>query len=163
MHINWNWIVLIIYLAILIVVCLRIVFETHSSTKTIAYLLFCIFVPVCGLLFDRAFGINYWKKKLYTRKQNEDDKILQQLKKNIHRFNDVIVNPDDISKDDNAELVAMLLKDLHSPLTCGNSVKVLLNGEEKFPELMECLKKAKHHIHIEYYIYVQDDIGTAII
>jgi cardiolipin synthase len=160
---NWNWIALIIYAAILIAICLRIVFETHSSTKTMAYLLFCIFVPVFGILFYLAFGINYWKKKLYTRKQNENEKMLLQLKKNIHRFNEVTVNPDDISKDDNAELAAMLLKDLHSPLTCSNTVKVLLNGEEKFPELMECLKKAKHHIHMEYYIYVQDDIGTAII
>ena len=47
----------------------------------------------------------------------------------------------------------MLLKDLRSPLTRNNQVKLLLNGEEKFPELMKCLKEAKHHIHIEYYIF----------
>lgn len=57
----------------------------------------------------------------------------------------------------------MLLKDLDSPLTRDNTVKLLINGEEKFPELMDCLKKAKHHIHMEYYIYEQDEIGTAII
>ena len=57
----------------------------------------------------------------------------------------------------------MLLKDLHSPLTRNNRVKLLLNGEEKFPELIKCLQSAKHHIHMEYYIFEQDEIGTAII
>ena len=38
---------------------------------------------------------------------------------------------------------------------------MLLNGEEKFPELLACLEKAKHHIHMEYYIYEQDEIGKA--
>ena len=57
----------------------------------------------------------------------------------------------------------MLLKDLRSPLTRNNKVKLLVNGEEKFPELIKCLKAAKHHIHIEYYIFEQDEIGTTII
>ena len=64
---------------------------------------------------------------------------------------------------DNTELAAMLIKDLKSPLTRKNRVKLLVNGEEKFPELMQVLQQAKHHIHLEYYIYEQDEIGTAII
>ena len=160
---NWTWIAIIIYLAFLILVCLKIVFDTHSNTKTMAYLLFCVFVPVFGILFYIAFGINYWKKKVYSQKKDSNEKILLRLKKNIPHYNEVIVEPDDISRNGNNELAAMLLKDLDSPLTRQNTVKLLLNGEEKFPELIDCLTKAKHHIHMEYYIYVQDEIGTAII
>jgi cardiolipin synthase A/B len=159
---NLYWLIIVIYVSILILVCLRIIYETHSSTKTIAYLLFCIFVPVIGILFYLAFGINYWRKKLYTKKSGQDEKILEQLKKNIPYYNEVIVKRDSL-QGDNAELATLLIKDLHSPLTRQNTLKLLLNGEEKFPELMEALKKAKHHIHIEYYIYEQDEIGTAII
>ena len=53
----------------------------------------------------------------------------------------------------------MVEKELRSPLTRRNKVKLLLNGEEKFPEVLEALSNAKHHIHIEYYIYEQDEIG----
>ncbi len=160
---NWQWIVLIIYICVLILVCLRIIYETRSSTKTIAYLLFCIFAPVIGILFYLAFGINYWRKKLYSHKTGEDLKILKHLKKEIVQYNEVIINRESISQDDNDELANMLIKDLHSPLTGNNTLKILLNGEEKFPELIKCLKGAKHHIHIEYYIYEHDEIGTAII
>ena len=93
---------------------------------------------------------------------NEDDKLLNQLQKKIPEYQKCTVDPKRIS-DDNAELASMLLKDLRSPLTRNNRVKLLLNGEEKFPELVKCIQSAKHHIHIEYYIFEQDETGNTII
>ncbi len=157
------WIIVLIYIVCLVLVCLRVIFETHSSTKTLAYLLLCIFIPVFGMFFYIAFGINYWRKKLYTKKTGKDDELLEELKTNILYYNQASVKLQDLQGDDNAELATMLIKDLHSPLTNHNSIKLLLNGEEKFPELLQALEQAKHHIHIQYYIYEQDEIGTAII
>ena len=159
----WIWIVLIVYTIILILVCLRIIYETHSSTKILAYLLFCAFIPVIGILFYLAFGINYWKKKLYSKKMGQDEKVLQQMKKNILQYNETVVELPDTGGNANAELAAMLIKDLQSPLTRHNRIKLLLNGEEKFPELMKAMAGAKHHIHLEYYIFEQDDTGKTII
>jgi cardiolipin synthase A/B len=158
---TWTLIVTIVYLLILALVCLRIIYETRSSTKTMAYLLFCVFVPVIGMMFYLAFGINYWRKKRYTKKMGQDEKMLEQLKKHIIQFNEAIIARENISE--NAELATMIIKDLNSPLTRHNKVKVLLNGEEKFPELMQAMEKAKHHIHIEYYIFEQDEIGKAVL
>jgi cardiolipin synthase len=42
----------------------------------------------------------------------------------------------------------MVEKELRSPLTRRKKVKLLLNGEEKFPEVLEALRNAKHHIHM---------------
>ena len=55
----------------------------------------------------------------------------------------------------------MLLND-NSPLSGNNDVKLLLNGENKFPEVLEALRDAKHHIHIEYYIFENDTIGNEV-
>ncbi len=152
-----------IYLPVLILICLRIIFETRSSTKTLAYLFFCIFVPVIGILFYVTFGINYWRKKLYNKKQQQDWKMLDKLAKEIEHYQQAFLVKKDASIIQNAELASMLVNDLNSSLTRGNQVKLLLNGEEKFPELIECIRNAKHHIHIEYYIYANDKIGSTII
>src|SRR3989337_4035001 len=164
---NWNlglsWIIGIIYVAILTLICLRIIYETRSTNKTLAYLLFCIFIPLIGMAFYLVFGINDWRKKLYEKKQSQDERILDQLKKDISLYTEESLKQPDGTASDNNELAAMLIKDLHSPLTHKNSVKLLVNGEQKFPELMKALGDAKHHIHMEYYIYEQDEIGTAII
>lgn len=163
MNWHWNWIAGIIYIAILIIVCLRIIFETRSTTKTMAYLLFCIFVPVIGIVFYIVFGVNYWRRKLYDKKMSQDERILAQLKKDISLYTEESLQHLDVTDQDTTELAVMLMKDLKSPLTRKNRVKLLVNGEEKFPELMQVLEQAKHHIHLEYYIYEQDEIGTAII
>jgi cardiolipin synthase A/B len=159
----WNWIILISYLLILLLVCLRVIFETHNSNKTLAYLLFCIFIPVIGIGFYLAFGINYWKTKLYAQKSVQDENLLRQLKKNIPHYSETVITAGEASGMEHAELAALLIKDIKSPLTRYNKVKLLLNGEEKFPELLQCLENAKHHIHLQYYIYEQDEIGSTII
>ena len=160
---SWIYIALTGYIIILVLVCLRIIYETYSSTKALAYLFFCIFVPVIGILFYLAFGINYWQRKLYTKKSSENEAMLQELKREIVQYNESTIDLEPNASDESTELAAMLLKDLQSPLTRHNRVKLLLNGEEKFPELLQCLREAKHHIHLEYYIYEQDKIGCAII
>jgi len=158
-----NWLVLIVYGILLVSVCLWIVFETRSSTKTLAYLLGCIFLPVFGMLFYLTVGINYWRTKFYAKKSKSDQKLLDLLQKQIIQYSRVMVKSGDLVEGDHAELARMLIKDQQSPLTRKNSLKLLLNGEEKFPELLSALESANHHIHLEYYIYEQDEIGTAII
>jgi cardiolipin synthase A/B len=160
---SWGIIVSGSYIILLVLVCLRIVFETHSTTKTLAYLLFCLFIPIVGILFYLTFGINYWRKKQFGKKSTANNNILQLVKENIQHYNEVVVNIKDTAVEQNAELASMLLKDIDSPLTAGNNVKLLINGEEKFPEMIEAITKATHHIHLEYYIYEYDHTGTQLI
>ena len=159
---DWLYIILGIYILLLIVVSLRVIYETRSATKTMAYLLLVIFIPVGGIVFYILFGINFWKMKLYNNKSNEDEKLLQRLKNEMSAYNDEIASPDELPDENNKELARMLKKELRSPLTRKNKVKLLLNGEEKFPEVLEAMRHAKHHIHIEYYIYEQGEIGEQI-
>ncbi len=161
MHFSW---VLIsgIYIIILIAVCLRVVYDTRSSTKTMAYVLLSIFLPVAGILFYLVFGINYWKLKLYDSKSAEGKKILDKLEEEWGITSNKAFTRPILLLDNNSELAEMLLNDLHSPVTTGNKVKILVNGEEKFPEVLKALKEAKHHIHLEYYIYENDNISSEI-
>jgi len=159
---DWFYILGAIYVAIVIAVCLRVIYETRSATKTMAYLLLILFIPIGGIVFYILFGINFWKTKLYSRKSMDDEKMLNSLKKEMEIYMRETISPLDLSADNNRELAVMLEKELRSPLTRRNKVKLLLNGEEKFPEVLEALRNAKHHIHIEYYIYEQDEIGEQI-
>ena len=64
--------------------------------------------------------------------------------------------------DKNKTLTEFIRRAGSSPLTANNKVKLLLNGEEKFPELIKALENAKSHIHLEYYIYENDVTGNQI-
>ena len=159
---GWIIIAVVLYIILLIGVCIRILFETHNTNKTLAYLLFCLFIPVLGIGFYLLVGINYWTKKKYNQKITGDEKILRQLKKDISDYDGVAIKVDE-SVEQHTELAAMLIKDIGSPLTKNNAIKLLVNGEKKFPELLKAMREATHHIHLEYYIYEYDEIGTQII
>jgi cardiolipin synthase len=159
---KWSYIVLIAYILIVFFVCLRVIYDTRSATKTMAYLMLCIFVPVGGVIFYILFGINYWRRKMYDKKCGENKKMLEKLKREMAVFAAESIAASDMAADDNRELALMLVNELHSPLTRRNKVKLLINGEEKFPEVLQAISDAKHHIHIEYYIFEQDEIGLQI-
>lgn len=159
---NWLLIAEIIYFVILVLVCLRIVYDTRSTTKTLAYLLLAIFVPFGGMLFYFSFGINYRKRKMYSKKLIADDSMSAKLKEDIYRYSKYTFDQSGADVQSTRELAVMLVKDSLSPLTAGNEVKLLVNGERKFPEVLDAIRKAKNHIHIEYYIYEDDEIGSAM-
>ena len=159
---NWLLIYEIVYLVVLSLVCLRIIYDTRSTTKTLAYLLFAIFVPFGGMLFYFLFGINYRNKKMYSKKLFENKDLAEKLKEDLYKYSKQTFNQSDAAVQSNKELAYMLVKDTNSPLTANNSVKILVNGENKFPEVLEALSKAKNHIHIEYYIYEDGEIGREV-
>ena len=158
---NWLLIIELLYLLILVMVCIRIIYDTNSTVKTLAYLLLAIFLPLFGIFFYFSFGINYRKRELYSKKIINDDKLWTQIKDNVSTYSAQtyfnIAESDRPSKQ-----LAKYLSNEMSPLTPGNTASLLINGEEKFPAVMQALEEAKDHIHIEYYIYENDKIGQAI-
>jgi len=154
--------IIAIYLIFIVAVCLRIVFETRNTTKTIAYLLLCIFLPIAGTVIYFIFGVNFWKKKRFDKKSVEDKKMLDSLERewDIPQFGDLLQKRPSLQN--NMGLASMVASELHSQVTGGNQLKILVNGEEKFPEVLAAMKAARHHIHLEYYIFENDTIGAEI-
>lgn len=159
-----NWILTfeIVYIVILILVCMRIIYDTHDNTKTLAYLLLAVFAPIVGMIFYFSFGINYRKRKMYSKKLYTDEKLIKKLEADIVKYSKHTFDEGNAAVQSNKELAYMLVKDKSSALTADNAVKLLVNGEMKFPEVIKALSEAKHHIHIEYYIYEDDEIGREI-
>ena len=83
---DWFYIAQLVYLVILVIVCLRILYDTRNNTKTLAYLLFAIFIPVLGILFYFTFGINYRKRKIYSKKISENEELAKKVKDDIARY-----------------------------------------------------------------------------
>jgi cardiolipin synthase len=159
---TWTLIFEIAYLLVLVLVCIRIIYDTQSNAKSLAYLLFAIFVPFLGIIFYFTFGINYRSRKFYSKKLIENSELSDKLLKKIYQYSEQTFNLGDATVKSNEELANMLLNDTLSPLTSDNSVKLLINGENKFPDVLQALKNAKDHIHIEYYIFEDDQIGREI-
>lgn len=149
------------YVLVVLFTILRIIYDTRSSPKALAYILFVIYVPIIGILFYFSFGVNYRKRKLYAKKLGMNDSLRLHLLELIDESHKKIKESDSFSKDQTA-LADLIYRSTGSPLTSEIGVELLVNGEEKFPRLLGDLKQARHHIHIEYYIYESDETGKEI-
>jgi cardiolipin synthase len=128
---------------------LIIILERKRPEKTIAWLLVFVLLPPFGLIFYIFLGRN-WKRHKLT----ED--FSPYVKDLIYRVINKVENPEYIP------LIELLGKNSYSPLFIDNDITIFKDGEEKFNALKNEIKKAKHHIHLEYYIVKSDKIGTEI-
>src|SRR6476661_9382260 len=130
---TWLLVYEIIYIVVLVLVCLRIMYDTRSNTKTLAYLLLVIFLPLLGIFIYFSFGINYHKRKIYSKKLVQDDDLEKSVREKLWQHSRQIFDKGSPALRDNKELAYMLVKDSGSAITMHNEVKILVNGEEKFP------------------------------
>jgi cardiolipin synthase len=66
------------------------------------------------------------------------------------------------SKSKSDSTIIEYLKEYGIQTTTNNEVKILKSGHEKFIDLFEEIKKAKHHIHLEYFNFRNDSIANAL-
>src|SRR5690606_13452845 len=83
---NWILLVEIVYLCILAAVCLRIIYDTRSATKTLSYLLVAVFIPIIGILIYFSFGINYRKRKIYHKKLYADENLAKKQLVRVYNY-----------------------------------------------------------------------------
>jgi cardiolipin synthase len=126
-----------------------IILERKRPEKTIAWLLVFIMLPPLGLILYIFLGRNWKRHKL-------NDAFSPDVRDLICRVINRIDNPDYIP------LVELLANNSESPLFVDNDITIYKDGNEKFKSLIEELKKAKHHIHLEYYIVKNGYIGNEI-
>ena len=159
----WSVIFLSVYYGVVIIFFFKVLLENKNPLKTQSYLILMVLLPVLGLLIYLFFGINFRKQKLFSRKGFQEQKIIQRW---IKEYDNLLVNSTESVREylhEKAKLPYLFWRNNYSMLTGNNSVRFLYNGEEKFPVLLEKLKQARHHIHMEYYLIEDDDIGNRVI
>lgn len=159
---KWILVFEIAYVLFIIAVCLRIIYDTRSVSKTLAYLLLAVFLPVIGVIIYFSFGINYRVRKIYNKKIISDEIQLEKVTSRIMKISAKTIEEMKPAQQKFKKLAQLLLNSNTSGLTGNNEVKLLINGEQKFPEVLQALSEAKHHIHLEYYIFEDEKIGNEI-
>jgi len=139
-----------------------ILLENRNPVKAMAYIMLLVFVPILGLVVYYYLGRDLRKKRRFTLKGSKDETLMLRYWESQRQEIDQMQLQLRKQVASKQEISAMLLNTRHSVLSCDNRVQLLLNGEEKYPAVMDALRAAKHHIHIEYYIFASDDVGNEI-
>ncbi|WP_284037915.1 cardiolipin synthase [Neobacillus sp. 114] len=133
--------------------------ENRHPTQTITWLVVLGSFPLVGFIFYLLFGRNYRKERMFRKKYFLDKQAFLTIEgENDPRSEEKL----QLMGEHQGKLFMLAQKLGNSPISFDTATKVLTNGEETFSHIMEELKRARHHIHLEYYIIRHDQIGQEI-
>lgn len=157
----WQYLLIaaeIINVIAIVYILLGIFLENRPVSHLLAWLLVFFFVPVAGFIIFVLIGRNIRKKRIYRKKEKQDKAMLDRLK--------CLQDNAGIGSSANDPLLGKLMNLLDnnskSLMTGGNQVRVLTNGSETFPAILEAIEAARHHIHLEYYIFNEGKVGNQL-
>lgn len=144
----------------LLMVGLVIFLENKNPAKTMSWLLVLFLLPGVGFVFYVLFGRNY-RNKFRTRKKGTLARTrLDQaagLQQEMIDYLDLFGGNDSYV---NNRLINLLLKNANAPFSTNNWVDVLTNGEATYASMLDALAQATNHIHFEFFIIRNDQIGN---
>ena len=153
--------VLALYFLFMVYTIAKILLDTTTTSKTLAYLLLVIVLPVFGMAFYYSFGMNTRRGRSNRRGGKIYAQVSEEFASAIADRTEQLMADHQGSLSQYSELVRFL-KDLGGEGLSSNRFQLLINGEEKFPELLKMLGEAQDHIHIEYYAWENDIRGNQI-
>ncbi|MCP8968313.1 cardiolipin synthase [Ectobacillus ponti] len=131
--------------------------ENRNPSKTLTWLIVLGIFPVLGFFAYLLFGQNFRRKRMFQKKALLDEQAFLRYK-GSKQHQEML-----ISKHRHQELLFRLAERLGAlDISFHTETKVLTNGDETFSAIRAVLEKAKHHIHMEYYIVRDDRIGNEI-
>lgn len=144
----------LLYVIVILGTVIVVISQNRNTLKTISWVVVLLMLPILGFVIYYLFGEDHRRKRLISKKMYKkiNHKSLEQL-----QMPESLVPPLEYEG-----LTTLLNRMKESPLYDGNTVTFYNNGKEKFEALFDEIKKAKHHIHIQYYIYMDDVIGTEL-
>lgn len=142
----------ILYVATALGTMIVVISENRNPLKTISWVLILLLLPLVGLIIYYFFGEDNRKQRLISHKMY---KKLNRRSIGRRELLEVLSPPPR-----HKSLVSLLNRLKGAPLYGGSSVTFYSDGLEKFNVLFEALEQAKKHIHIQYYIFLDDDIGS---
>ena len=138
-----------VWIGYLVVLAGWIVLQKREPIATLSWLLSLALLPVLGLVIYHFLGPQRIKRQRLRRSRSRaslDDTL-----------------PAGLRASDDCTTIARLGRSAtgYSPSTA-TRLELLVGGGATFDALLQAIAQARHHLHVEYYIFEPDQTGTRV-
>lgn len=142
------------YGLVVVIVMLKVLMDNRQPSKTMAWILVLWFLPLLGILLYFFFGQNTRKEKFISQSS------LDQLTK---RAMTSFAEQRDLRLPKSHQPLMQLFKNQNMALPFkDNEVEIFTDGYGFFPALLREIGQARHHIHIDIFIFNDDELGRLL-
>lgn len=151
----------ILYFVLAIGLSIQLLLDNKTPQSTFAWILALFLIPYAGAIIYLMGGLNWRRRKLVKVRPEEvfgermKDLLIEQASQIQDSYSQI---GSDISK-----ILTITMKTGNAIVTQDNTVEIFQTGKEKFDRLFYDLERAEHSIHIEYFIFRDDEMGNRII
>lgn len=154
------------HVALFGLVTLHALRHRRRADSTMLWLFVTWSLPVIGALLYAAFGVDRvprerWQRGVQRRVRMDgardaatDDVLPEAYWRSMGRA--AATPADEWARELDRPLAAMLE---NYPLLGGNRITPLLTGDEAFPKMLDAIREARHHVHLQSFIVGNDDVG----
>ncbi|MCR8918605.1 cardiolipin synthase [Bacteroides sp. ET225] len=144
----------ILYFAVIITTVFVVILDNRNPVKTMAWILVLFFLPVAGLVFYLFFGRSTRREHLISRKG-----YARLTKRPMAECQTQVSLHAPIEK----QTLMNFFSHVNGALPFGgNRTTVYIDGASMLADLIKELYRAKHHIHVEFYIFEDDAVGRLV-
>lgn len=144
----------LMYLMVIVGTIIVVLLDNRNPFKTIAWVLVLIFLPFVGLVLYVFFGQDLHRMRIISR--NGYNKLTKKP------WNEYVLQKAVTEAENYSHLVTLLRNTNQSLLFSENDVEVYTTGHDFVESLVHQLEMARHHIHLEFYIFMDDAVGSRV-
>ena len=167
---GWPWLSIAAALHILafLIVSYHCLLQRRVATSALLWIFVAWSLPVIGPFLYLIAGVNRLPTKGW-QKHRSDEQLLSTRQEITEKNTPELVYWRAVHNGFISEPPTQFGKQLNSsmdvslrqyPLLTGNKITPLLNGDEAYPQMLEAIKNAEHHIHLISFIIKNDNTGT---
>lgn len=147
------FLVVILYFVIVITSVVLVLRENRNPIRALSWVIALIFLPGIGLIFYLFFGRSMRGEML---SQANRRRLQHSVQTSRVKLQDTNLNKEQ------KNLVILGTQVGGYPLTYNNEINIFTDGPSKFESLKIDLNKAVRSIYLQYYIFLDDKIGSEI-
>lgn len=166
-------IILVLFYILSVIISIKLILENRDPSKTLIWILIFMLFPVIGILTYAALGRNIRKIKMNKAYKMANNMKKENLLFNLDEMKELAQGQSTMIKEGKLpysknidfrvlRIVSLLLNTGIFPFTINNNVEIYVDGNEKFENLIKDIRDAKDHIHLEYFIIKDSEIGEKI-
>lgn len=149
-----EFIIISVYVVVTLAAMVAVLMDNGQPAKTMAWIMVLLFLPVVGFVLYFFFGRNTRKERMISQRSLD-----QLTKRSMLEF----AEQKDLKIPDEQEALVKLFTNQNWALPFkDNEVDIFTNGYDFFHSLLRDIGKAKHHVHIDSYIFNDDALGYMV-
>ncbi len=153
-HLTWLYWGLVIAYAITILSIIGVVLsENRNPLKSLAWVTVLLMFPIGGIVLYIFFGRSIKNKRMISRRNK------RKLRQNHPEI--IMPHPAEYAPELRQQMeLGRSLND--APLYPANDMSIYHDGATKFEALLNDIAQAQNYIHLQYYIFEDDEIGKRV-